>query len=81
MLGMIKHLRINHKKDQFSNHKGTHINGIESFWSFCKRRLNKFNGVKKKFPLHLKECGWRYKKIKKQLYNELIVLLKKKKLL
>ena len=37
-----------------------HINGIEAFWSFTKRRLTKFNGVKKHFALHLKECEWRY---------------------
>ena len=24
-IGYDKHLRINHKKDEFSNHKGTHI--------------------------------------------------------
>ena len=61
--------------------EGHHINGIDNFWSFCKRRLQKFNGINKNFPLHLKECGWRYKKNKKQLYNELLVLLKKKKLI
>jgi len=30
------------------------INGIESFWSYAKRRLAKFNGVlRKTFHLHL----------------------------
>jgi len=33
---------------------------MESFWSFTKRRLNKFNGTKKNFELHLKECEWRW---------------------
>ena len=33
-----------------------HINGIESFWSYTKRRLVKFNGVPRDtFFLHLKE--------------------------
>lgn len=31
---------------------------IESFWSFTKRRLVKFNGVSKNFYKHLKECEW-----------------------
>lgn len=54
------HKRINHSK-QYSNRKGTHINGIENFWSFAKRRLAKFNGVSRKtFLLHLKECEFRY---------------------
>ncbi len=55
-----KHKRINHSKT-YSNRKGTHVNGIENFWSFAKRRLSKFNGVSRKtFLLHLKECELRY---------------------
>jgi transposase len=80
-VGYGKHIRLNHKKGVWTDGKGHHINGIENFWSFCKRRLQKFNGINKNFPLHLKECEWRYKKSREQLYNELIVLLKKKKLL
>ena len=55
-----KHKRINHSKE-YSNGLGTHVNGIENFWSFAKRRLAKFNGVSRKtFLLHLKECEFRY---------------------
>lgn len=55
-----KHKRINHSKG-YSNRKGTHINGIENFWSFAKRRLAKFNGVSRNtFLLHLKETEFRY---------------------
>lgn len=55
-----KHKRINHSKS-YSNRRGTHVNGIENFWSFAKRRLAKFNGVSRKtFLLHLKECEFRY---------------------
>lgn len=55
-----KHKRINHSKT-YSNRKGTHVNGIENFWSFAKRRLAKFNGVSRTtFLLHLKECEFRY---------------------
>jgi transposase-like protein len=75
-VGFDKHFRINHKNDEFSNKKGVHINGIESFWSFTKRRLNKFNGVKKNFHLHLKECEWRWNKSHQQLVSGLINLLK-----
>ena len=59
-VGYDKHLRVNHSKE-FSK-KGIHINGIESFWSFTKRRLAKFNGLKGNFHLHLKECEWRWNK-------------------
>lgn len=74
-VGYDKHKRINHSK-AFSYGNGTHINGIENFWSFTKGRLAKFRGVKVNFEYHLKECEWRYKKTKQQFYKELIVLLK-----
>lgn len=36
-------------------------NGIESFWSFAKRCLAKFNGLTdQKFLLHLKESEFRF---------------------
>jgi transposase-like protein len=68
-VGFDKHLRIN-KSKHFAS-KGIHINGIEAFWSFTKRRLSKFNGVKKNFELHLKECEWRYGKSTDRLREEL----------
>jgi transposase-like protein len=55
-----KHYRVHHWENEFARGK-KHINGIESFRSYAKRRLSKFNGVKKeKFPLHLKECEFRF---------------------
>src|SRR3989344_1086412 len=75
-VGFDRHKRINHSQ-AFSYGNGNHINGIENFWSFTKRRLAKFNGCKVNFMLHLKECEWRYGKKKEQLCKELIVLLKK----
>lgn len=55
-MGYEKHFRID-KSKSFSNQNGVHINGIESFWSFTKRRLAKFNGVKSTFILHLKNVS------------------------
>ena len=68
-VGYDKHFRVNHSK--YFAEKGVHINGIESFWSFTKRRLAKFNGVKRYFALHLKECEWRWNKPVKFLEKEL----------
>lgn len=57
-----KHQRINHSK-RYSNTRGTHINGIENFWSFAKQRLSRFHGISRKnFYFHLKECEFRYNK-------------------
>ena len=75
-MGFEKHFRID-KSKSFSNQNGVHINGIESFWSFTKRRLAKFNGVKSTFILHLKECEFRWKKNTEEMERELWKLLKK----
>jgi len=55
-----KHKRIFHSHNEFARGKN-HVNGIESFWSYAKRRLRKFNGVaKNKFLVYLKESEWRF---------------------
>ena len=75
-VGYDKHFRIKHKHNEFAKRKRIHINGIESFWSFTKRRLKKFNGVKFNFDLHLKESEWRWNKSPDQLEKELWHMLK-----
>jgi len=71
-----KHYRVYHSKDEFVRGK-SHINGIESFWSFVKRRMRKQNGVRKdKFLLHLKESEWRWNHRNDNIYK---ILLKKLK--
>ena len=71
-VGYAKHFRVYHGKNQFV-HGHCHINGIESFWSFTKRRLAKYNGVTANFELHLKECEWRWNQdvddLQRQLWN------------
>ena len=71
-----RHFRVNHWDNEFSKWNGIHINGIENFWSFTKRRLSKFNGTKVNFPLHLKECEWRYTKTNIELEQELLIMIK-----
>jgi transposase-like protein len=54
------HYRVFHSENEFARGK-SHVNGIESFWSFAKRRLAKFNGcASEHFVLHLKECEFRF---------------------
>ena len=76
-VGFDKHFRVEHGKNEFSRGNGVHINGIESFWSFTKRRLNKFNGVTVNFEFHLKECEWRWNRDEKELLTDLIKLVNK----
>ena len=66
------HDRIHHSHNAFARGKN-HVNGIESFWSFAKRNLAKFNGLTdEKFFLHLKESEFRFNFRSQNLYKFLL---------
>jgi transposase len=66
------HYRIFHHDNEFARGKN-HVNGIESFWSFAKRRMAKFNGLADEyFILHLKETEFRFNNRDKDLYKILL---------
>ena len=71
------HHRVFHSHNEFARGK-CHVNGIESFWSYCKRRLAKFNGLTdEKFILHLKECEFRFNNRKQDLHKILLEIIRK----
>jgi len=76
-VGYAKHFRVNHGRSEFV--RGTaHVNGIESFWSYAKHRLQQFHGIApEKFYWHLKECEYRFNLRKNNVYAELLKLLRK----
>ena len=75
-VGFDKHFRVSHSANEFAR-GSVHVNGIESFWSFAKRRLAQFNGVPRKtFYLHLKETEFRFNHRHQNLYNALLSLLR-----
>lgn len=70
------HHRVYHSKDEFARGK-SHVNGIESFWSFTKRRLAKFNGIAShKFLMYLKECEFRWN-YRNEIFKKLKKIIKK----
>ena len=70
------HYRVFHSKDEFARGK-SHVNGIESFWSFSKRRLSKFNGVASHtFNLHLKESEMRFNYRGSKFYDKMLMIIK-----
>lgn len=70
------HYRIFHAQNEFARGKN-HVNGIESFWSFAKRRLAKFNGLTdNNFFLHLKESEFRFNNRHLNIYKLLLNLLR-----
>jgi transposase len=45
----------------FSDRQGSHVNGLEGFWGYLKRRLAAKGGVRReRLPLYLAEYVWRY---------------------
>jgi len=79
-IGYDKHFRVHHGKNEFVRGR-SHINGIESFWSYAKIRLVKFRGIdKKSFNLHLKECEFRFNHRGEDLYKILLEIFRKEPL-
>ncbi len=78
--GFRRHHRINkyYRRDRATfAENGIHINGIESFWSYAKRRHAKFNGLRKtSFPVFLKETEFRFNNRKNDLYKILLASCK-----
>ena len=55
------HRLVKHHKGEYSDGKGNHINGLEGFWGYLKRRLAAKGGIRKeRLPLYLAEYVWRY---------------------
>ena len=79
-VGFDRHFRVRHGQDEFVQ-GASHINGIESFWSFAKARLQQFKGVPKHtFLLHLKESEFRFNHRCEDLYKLLLKLLRQQPL-
>ena len=75
-IGFDKYYRVHHGENEFAV-GNNHINGIESFWSYAKRRLAKFNGVAKHtFYLHLKETEFRFNHRTVNMYLEILKMLR-----
>jgi transposase-like protein len=71
-MGYKKHYRVHHSHSEFVR-GNSHINGIESFWSYAKTRLSKFRGISRTtFYLHLKECEFRFNYRHENLYPLLL---------
>lgn len=55
------HRLVKHHAKEYSDGKGNHINGLEGFWGYLKRRLAAKGGIRKdRLPLYLAEYVWRY---------------------
>ena len=75
------HRLVDHQKE-YAN-KGIHINGLEGFWGYLKRRLVAKGGIRReRLALYLGEYVWRYNNRKMSVdhkVNKLIILLKNRR--
>jgi transposase-like protein len=55
------HRLVDHAKNEYSDQRGSHINGLEGFWGYLKRKLSAKGGIRReRLPLYLGEYVWRY---------------------
>ncbi len=74
------HRMVDHSKGEFSKEAGNHINGLEGFWGYLKRRLAAKGGIRReRLHIYLAEYVWRYNNRKlntTEKVNALLRLLK-----
>ena len=77
------HRMMEHGKGEYSDLKGTHINGLEGFWGYLKRQLAAKGGIRReRIGLYLAEYVWRYNHRKlpvDEQVKKLIKLLRKRR--
>ena len=71
------HRLVEHGQGTFSDQRGTHINGLEGFWGYLKRRLAAKGGIRReRLPLYLAEYVWRFNHRRLSVAKQVIALLK-----
>ncbi len=71
------HRLVNHSKNEYSDKRGGHINGLEGFWGYLKRKLSAKGGIRKiRIPIYLGEYVWRYNHRKLSLKEQENLLFK-----
>ena len=69
------HRLVDHSKNEYSDMKGGHINGLEGFWGYLKRNLVSRGGIRKsRLKYYLGEYIWRYNHRKLTLNNQVKTL-------
>jgi transposase len=55
------HRLVHHADGIYSDKRGNHINGLEGFWGYLKRKLASKGGISRsKLPIYVAEYIWRY---------------------
>src|SRR4030043_804883 len=70
------HRLVKHEKQEYSDGKGNHINGLGGFWGYLKRMLVAKGGIRKeRLPLYLAEYVWRYNHRSQEIKDQIKCIL------
>lgn len=70
------HRLVQHDQGEFRSRQGVHINGLEGFWGYVKRRLAAKGGIRpERLPLYVAEYVWRYNHRRLSVDQQVTVLM------
>jgi transposase len=71
------HRLVQHDQGEHVSRHGTHINGLEGFWGYFKRRLAAKGGIRReRLPLYVADYVWRYNHRRLSIDDQVKRLLK-----
>ncbi len=71
------HRLVKHSEGEYSDGRGTHINGLEGFWGYLKRQLASKGGIRRsRLPLYLAEYVWKYNHRTHSVNQQVLKLLR-----
>ena len=70
------HRMVKHDQQEYVDAQGNHINGLEGFWGYLKRKLAAKGGIRReRLPLYLAEYVWRYNHRDMKIVDQIKLIL------
>jgi len=70
------HRFVKHDQQEYVDAQGNHINGLEGFWGYLKRKLVAKGGIRReRLPLYLAEYVWRYNHRSMEIKDQIKLIL------
>ena len=70
------HRFVKHDQQEYVDAQGNHINGLEGFWGYLKRKLVAKGGIRReRLPLYLAEYVWRYNHRNMEIKDQIKLIL------
>jgi len=70
------HRLVKHDQKEYVDNQGNHINGLEGFWGYLKRKLAAQGEIRRQsLPLYLAEYVWRYNNRDMEIQDQIKLIL------